>query len=267
MQLASATEFAHSHKAGETRMKKLVLIAVAMLAMSAQAAQTNNGCQGNCPDSGGTTTNQGGIGYGGTGVGIGIGGSGGAGGNGGAGGAGGAGGQGGAGGNVVGSGNSSATGGSVLGSGNSRNDLSQGQGQHQGQSQSANNKQGQSQNSRNDNQSSASNANTNSNAGNNSAQSTQVGGDTYVSNYRAATNSAYAPPIAPTSMCMGSSSAGGTGMTFGFSIGTSWTDSNCQLLEQVRTVAVAIGDKETAAAMMCSVQAYREAREKSGKPC
>lgn len=194
-----------------------VIIAMAF-AGSAYAAQTNTGCQGNCP-SGGDTTNSGGIGYGGSGgnasaigvgVGVGIGGTG------GSGGAGGAGGNGGAGGSVASSGNS-----------------------------------------KNSNQSSA------SNGGNN----TNVGGNTYSSSYRAAASTAYAPPIAPTALCMGSSSAGGSGMTFGFSIGTSWTDENCMRLEQIRTVAAVLGDKETAAQMMCSVPAYREAREATGKPC
>ena len=217
------------------------IIAAALLAasMSAMAAQTNNGCQGNCP-SGGDTVNQGGNGYGQGGngyggaggsavagaVGIGIA-AGGAGGSGGSGGAGGSGGQGGAGGSVLGSGNSSAAGGAVVGSGNS------------------------------------SNANQSSAAGN--TTSVSVAGDTV--SYRAAASTAYAPPIAPTALCMGSSSAGGTGMTFGFSIGTSWTDSNCMRLEQVRTVATVLKDPETAAAMMCAVDAYREAREKIGKPC
>lgn len=123
----------------------------------------------------------------------------------------------------------------------------------------------QSQSSRNDNASNASNANTNASQGNTTSTNVSVAGDTVT--YRAAASMAYAPPIAPTALCMGSSSAGGSGMTFGFSIGTSWTDSNCVLLEQVRTVAAVLGDKEIASAMMCRVDAYREAREASGKPC
>lgn len=248
-------------------MKKLVILAALLAATGVvQAAQTNNGCQGNCPggDTVNNTTNQGGIGYGGTGIGVGGSGFGGAGGNGGAGGAGGAGGQGGSGGAVVGSGNSAASGGSVTGSGNSanvnRNDVSQGQDQAQRQTANGGNAKASGGNSRNDNASSAQGNTTNTNVA--------VAGDQVT--YQAAripVSTAYAPPIAPTALCMGSSSAGGTGMTFGFSIGTSWTDSNCMLLEQVRTVAVVLADKETAATMMCSVEAYRDAREKSGKPC
>lgn len=39
------------------------------------------------------------------------------------------------------------------------------------------------------------------------------------------------------------------------------------LLEQVRTVAVALNDTNTAEEMMCSVEAYREARKVLGRPC
>ena len=39
------------------------------------------------------------------------------------------------------------------------------------------------------------------------------------------------------------------------------------LLEQVRTVAAVLGDKEIAAEMMCEVKAYAEARARVGKPC
>lgn len=57
-------------------------------------------------------------------------------------------------------------------------------------------------------------------------------------------------------------------MSFGFSIGGSYVDSNCQQLEQVRTAAAVLGDRETAAEMMCGIsEAYREARASTGKPC
>lgn len=255
--------------------KKTVVAAVVALGMSAAfAAQDNSGCQGNCPQTGGTVTNQGGtangfggnggVGYGGAGgIGVGVGGSG------------GTGGSGGAGGSVVGSGNSSASGGAggaVVGSGNS-----QATGGRGGDVKNAGNS-----NNRNTNHNSNKNTNTtgnNTNANNSNAtsygsvattaQSTSltVQGDT--TNYQAPripVASAFAPNIMPTSPCMGSSSAGGQGMSFGFSIGTSWVDENCQRLEQIRTVAVVLGDRETAAEMMMAIPAYREARERmSGK--
>lgn len=250
-------------------MKKGI-IAVAVISMmgvsGAFAAQTNTGCQGNCP--GGdtiNTTNQGGTGYGGNG-GIGIGGAGGSAVGVGTGGAGGQGGQGGSvvgsgngtgigvGGAVVGSGNSSATGGSVKNDvkNTNTNVAAQQQGQKQGQSQSSNNRN----NNRNDNNSNA----TSYGSVATTAQSTSltVQGDTYEAP-RIPVSTAYAPNIMPTAVCMGSTSMGGQGMSFGFSLGTSWTDANCMLLEQVRTVSVVLGQKEIAQEMMMSVPAYADA--------
>jgi len=241
------------------KMKKTFAIAALVFSTGAFAAQTNTGCQGNCP--GDSITNQGGVGYGGNGgnatagaVGVAIAG-------GGAGGSGGAGGAGGAGGSVVGSGNSSATGGAVVGSGNSTQ--GQQQGQNQGQSQVAkggNANQGQSQSSRNDNRSSASNQNSNANSGNNAQTSVSVQGDTVTYQApRIPVATAYAPNIAPTALCKFGVSGGGQGMTFGFSVGVSITDENCMLLEQVRTVSVILGQKEVAQEMMMAVPAYAEA--------
>lgn len=80
--------------------------------------------------------------------------------------------------------------------------------------------------------------------------------------------SAYAAPIYPSAVCMGSSSAGGQGMTFGLSVATSWTDENCMALEQIRYVSSLMNDTDTAAMMMCvQFPLYREAREKAGNPC
>lgn len=206
--------------------------------------QTTNGCGG------GSTANTAHGGAGGNGVGVGVGIGIGQGGN-----ANATGGQGGAGGSVIGSGNSSN-----LNNNANSNKQGQAQGQKQGQ------QQGQAQSSRNDNRSNASNSNSNANSGNNSDQSVTVQGDSYEAS-RIPVATAYAPNIAPTAVCMGSTSAGGQGMTFGVSFGTSWTDDNCMLLEQVRTVAVVIGDKAIAAEMMCDVPAYASARERAGHPC
>lgn len=233
-----------------------ILASAIALSMPAFAAkdQGPGACQGNCPTGGnGPITSTGGNSNA-TGIGVGIG-------MGGQGGSGGAGGQGGQGGNSQ----SHATGGqggiglgghggSVVGSGNSSNKNSnenvnlnaQGQGQKQNQ--------GQKQSSFNSNDSVAygSVATT--------ANSVQVEGDS--TTYQAAripVATAYAPNIAPTAVCMGSSSVGGQGMSFGFSLGSSWTDANCMLLEQVRTVSIVLGQKEVAQEMMMAVPAYAEA--------
>lgn len=282
-------------------MKKIVFAAAvaALLSAPAFAAQTNDGCQGNC--TGGTTTNAGGAG--GTGIGVGIG-------QGGAGGAGGAGGQGGTaigqggtgyGGNVLGSGNSdnrntnTANGGSVLGSGNSnnsnRNDNTnlnansnkQGQGQAQGQAQGqlqgqqqgqiaqggdAKQGQGQSQNSRNDNRSSASNKNSNAAQGNTTETNVKVTGDTVT--YEAAripVATAYAAGLtASNGTCMGSTSAGGQGMSFGFSVGTTWKDPGCDRRYNAQSLA-AVGQPKAAVALLCQDPDIKAAMETAGTPC
>lgn len=87
------------------------------------------------------------------------------------------------------------------------------------------------------------------------------------SDYRATAESAYAPAIMPTAPCMGSSSVGGQGMSFGVSFGTTWKDEGCDFRENIRTVATVLNDPVTAQELMCSKQDYREARERAGRPC
>ena len=233
-------------------LKKVAVFAALSLVASLAFASTNigGGCTGNCANNGnpGVVTNTGGQGgAGGMGVGIGVGGS--------------ASALGGAA-NVRDSGNSSNT---------NLNDLSNRNSNQQGQTQTA--KGGNAtggnaaQSSVNNNQSSASNQNSNSNAGNNSTQSVSVGGSTYNA-ARIPVATAVAPNNYPTAACMGSSSAGVQGMSFGVSLGSSWKDENCQFLEQVRTVGEVLEDRDTAAEMMCAqYPAYREARKRIGKAC
>lgn len=230
-------------------MKKIILATViSMIGVTAFAAQTNTGCQGNCGGDTTTVNNQGGQGgnsvafggAGGSAVGVGVGG---------------AGGQGGSGGSVVGSGNGTGigVGGAVVGSGNSQ--ANGGSVKNAGNSQNTN---------RNDNQNQNKNANNSratsygSVATTSTSTSVSVGGDTYEAP-RIPVSTAYAPNIMPTAVCMGSSSVGGQGMSFGFSLGSSWTDANCMLLEQVRTVSVVLGQKDVAQEMMMAVPAYADA--------
>lgn len=140
------------------------------------------------------------------------------------------------------------TGGSVAGSGNStvRNDNTnaqqQGQGQKQGQ------QQGQQQGQSTEN-------------ANNSKQQVTVGGDTYEAQKRAPVNTAYASSVAPTAPCMGSTSGGLSTVGVSFSLGGTWTDENCVLLEQVRATSN-IGDRETALEMMMDIPAYAAAKKR-----
>lgn len=63
-------------------------------------------------------------------------------------------------------------------------------------------------------------------------------------------STAYAPTVYPTAPCMGSSSVGGQGITFGFSIGSSWTDTECQIAETARGFEQS-GYKEDALFIRC----------------
>lgn len=100
-------------------------------------------------------------------------------------------------------------------------------------------------------------------AGGNSSSDNSV----YIEATKRGVQSAYAPAIAPTALCSGSSSAGAQGAAFGVSFGSTWTDENCMLLERVRMVAGVLNDIATASEMMCSLPSYREARERQGRPC
>jgi hypothetical protein len=65
------------------------------------------------------------------------------------------------------------------------------------------------------------------------------------------TPSMVAPDIAPTSPCMGSSSAGGAIAGFGISGGSSWTDDECNTRETTRLFYL-MNMKEDALAVLCS---------------
>lgn len=132
------------------------------------------------------------------------------------------------------------------------------QGQQQGQSQRSSN--------RNDNRSSAANTNSNANSGNNSAQSVTVQGDHYEAP-RIPVATAYAAPlVAGTNTCMGSTTAGGQGMTFGISIGSTWEDDGCTRRSNAATL-FSLGQTPAAVALMCQDKAVAKAMEAAGTPC
>lgn len=185
--------------------------------------------------------------------------------NGGQGGAGGQGGRGGDGGSVLGSGNSSNL--------NSNTNM-QGQAQGQQQGQAAIGVgvglggEGGRAVSSSGSSSTASNGNQ-SMVGGTQAQDNRVTvtGDTYQAQERNPVNTAYAPSIAPTALCALGVSGGAQGVSFGLSFGKSYTDENCVLLEQIRATATVLGDRATAAEMMCDLPSYKAARARAGKPC
>jgi len=60
--------------------------------------------------------------------------------------------------------------------------------------------------------------------------------------------------VYPTAPCMGGTSVGGSGVGFGVSFGTSWTDGECTKRETARSFA-GLGLVEDAVAILCSSEA------------
>lgn len=78
---------------------------------------------------------------------------------------------------------------------------------------------------------------------------------------------AVAPPIiASNDTCMGSTSFGGSAVSFGFSAGTTWTDDNCVMLKNAREMWN-MGFKGSALARMCMDPLNQEAFEATGINC
>ena len=77
----------------------------------------------------------------------------------------------------------------------------------------------------------------------------------------------YAPNIITSNdTCMGSSSIGASGVGFGVSFGTSWTDANCIMLKNAREM-YNMGMPDVAFARLCMDALNREAIELTGKVC
>jgi hypothetical protein len=80
---------------------------------------------------------------------------------------------------------------------------------------------------------------------------------------RYATSSAFAPPLAATEPCMGSSSLGATGMSFGVAMGSTWTDSTCELVKKANT-EWNMGQHGSAIALLCTDDDMRYSISVSG---
>lgn len=121
------------------------------------------------------------------------------------------------------------------------------------------NKQGQHQSSESNSSSSATSSSDNAN---NASQSVN-----FEAQERAPVNTAYAAPlVSGEDTCMGSSSIGGQGVGFGISIGTTWTDENCQRLKNSRQLA-AMGFRRASVALLCVNDDVARAMEAAGLPC
>lgn len=99
------------------------------------------------------------------------------------------------------------------------------------------------------------------NEGNNSAQSVTVQGDSHP------VSSAIAAPLtASNGTCMGSTSAGAQGVTIGVSVGTTWTDSDCDRRYDAQELR-AQGLVKAATALMCQKPSIAAAMKEAGTPC
>lgn len=77
-------------------------------------------------------------------------------------------------------------------------------------------------------------------------------------------STAYAPNLtASEDTCMGSTSAGGQGMTFGISFGTTWKDENCIIRKDARFLHSA-GYPAVGLSLMCSKSSVLEAVKRAG---
>ena len=256
------------------RFTKLTLAATTALMIGTVAFTTpafagnddegGGGCKESCGTPAPSTTyNQGGDG--GTGIGVGIGVGVGIGGEGGKGGQGGQGGKGGDGGNAI----------QGQQQGQQQGQL---QGQLQGQHQSSNNTNHNSNHNSNENTNFNANVNLNHNANSNSNSNTNTNNldnsnsnnasqSVDIHNERAPVSTAYsAPLVSGEDTCMGSSSIGGQAVGFGLTLGTTWTDTNCQRLKNSRQLA-SLGFSRAAVALVCADEAVQDAMQAAGTPC
>ncbi len=63
--------------------------------------------------------------------------------------------------------------------------------------------------------------------------------------------SVFSGNVYPTAPCMGSSTVGGAGVGFGFSVGTSWTDDECGIRETARSFS-GLGKADDALKVLCT---------------
>lgn len=106
------------------------------------------------------------------------------------------------------------------------------------------------------------------NSGNNTGTATvTVEGDNFEAR-RIPVNTAFAPSIAPTANCALSVSGGISTIAFSGSFGKAYIDQNCATNEDIRNVALVLGDKETAEQMKCiTSETYRKARAAMNRHC
>jgi hypothetical protein len=99
------------------------------------------------------------------------------------------------------------------------------------------------------------------------AQAVENVGNVHIENERPPVNTAYSAALATSEdTCMGSSSIGAQAVSFGVTLGTTWTDDNCRRLKNSRQL-VALGYHRAATALMCFDEDVSAAMERAGTPC
>jgi hypothetical protein len=81
--------------------------------------------------------------------------------------------------------------------------------------------------------------------------------------------SVYSPALTTTltETCMGSTTAGGSWLGGGISLGSTWEDKSCKRRLNARELAQTLGDREAARAVMCGDADVADAYERLGRPC
>lgn len=101
-------------------------------------------------------------------------------------------------------------------------------------------------------------------AGGNQGQSLSIDNHEVVGGTRYAANTAVAPALSSgIDTCMGSSSLGASGMSFGVSLGSTWTDKNCVMLKNARELWNA-GQHSASMALLCTDDDIRYSISVSG---
>ena len=85
--------------------------------------------------------------------------------------------------------------------------------------------------------------------------------------YRAAASTAHSAGLAAAAgTCMGSSSGGVQGMSFGVSIGSTWSEADCKR-QRFGAMFITMGKEDVAIALFCQNDDVREAMATAGTPC
>lgn len=116
-------------------------------------------------------------------------------------------------------------------------------------------------NSNNQNGNSRSNSRSNANSG-------SYGNTVVFGGSKRSASSAIAPGLFASGLsCSGSAAAGGAGGGWGFSLGITKEDKDCNTRENAKTVLGLTGDRDATKEVLCDVAQMRNAFRRVGRPC